>query len=615
MTLYYEVAVTGHNLKPLTYSFSDKLPLGSIVEIPVSKKQKSGVVLREVEKPEFKTQPITSVSPSLILPAQLELAKFISSYYVCEIAVSLALFEPLSVVDAEAKTGIDITYGAMPPLSEKQNEAFEFLRAAPVSLLFGDTGSGKTQIYISLIKEALQNGKTAIFLMPEIGLTPQMLKRLKEVFGDLVGVWHSKQSKKTKAETLSKIISKEIRVVAGPRSALFLPLRDIGVIVVDEEHDDSYKSGSSPRYNAKDMAVTYAKILGAKCVLGSATPSLSSYKNYPVFRLKESFFSGKKEFIFEQKETEIDDFLIFELKKCIDSGSQAVVFLPTRANYKYIVCKSCGSGVECPFCSVSMSLHSDENRLKCHYCGYSEKIDLRCKSCGAEEMGVFRMGTQEAVEKISARLPDAIIKKFDRDEIKTQKELEKTLKEFEQGKISILVGTQMLSKGHDYHNIKLAVVLGLDSILLQNDFRASERAASLLVQIAGRAGRSADAKIIVQTLNGDFFKSFLGSYESFLDGELKTREGLYPPFARMARLIFSGQNREKTQADMLKSLQGIQGTKAEVVGYGDAAIGRIAGKHRFDILLRSPSAKTLLDAIYAIDDKSFEVDMDPVSFS
>jgi len=609
---YYEIAVIGHNLGILTYESTETIEDGRAVIVSVSKKEKNGVVLKKCEKPTFKTSPVVQLTQKCYSKEQMALARFISSYYVCEFAISIALFEPFLLAQSshnnkEIKTDI--------LLSAEQTRAYEFISNENVSLLFGDTGSGKTEIYMKLMEDTLNNGKSVIFLMPEISLTPQMLKRLKLKFGDAVGVWHSKQTKKARETTLEKIHDKTIRIVAGPRSALFLPMQNIGLIVVDEEHDDSYKSNQSPRYNAKDMAVTYAKICGAKCVLGSATPSLPSYKNFSRVRLKESFFEGSKEFVFEAKETEIDNFVAKNIENVTKKGAQAIVFLPTRANFKYMVCKSCGKGVECPFCSVAMSLHMNESQMKCHYCGYAQRIDYKCNKCGHGELGVFRMGTQEALEKITEALPDIKIRKFDRDEITTQTKLEATLKEFESGKISVLVGTQMLSKGHDYHAVKLAVVLGLDSILAQNDFRARERALSLLIQISGRAGRKENAKVIVQTLNEEFFKAFLPDYELFLKEELQMRGALYPPNIRMARLLFSAKNRDRAESDMQRVVKKLEATGVEIVGFGEAAIGKIAEKYRFDILVRDPSAKRLLGAIYAVDDKSFEVDMDPLSFS
>lgn len=609
---YYEIAIIGHNLGVLTFESNEEIEEGRVVEVDVSRRSKDGVIIKKCEKPAFKTSPVKEITDKYYSKEQVELARFVSSYYVCELAISLSLFEPFCNMKAEHEKA---NVRTEVQLSNEQIKAYEFISQKEASLLFGDTGSGKTEIYIKAMEDAVNRGKSVIFLMPEISLTPQMLKRLKAKFGDLVGIWHSKQSKKSRNAMLEGLYSGKIRIAAGPRSALFLPLKNIGLIVVDEEHDDSYKSAQSPRYNAKDMAITYAKICGAKCILGSATPSLASYKNYPYFRLKNSFFGGKKEFVFAPKETAIDDFIISSLKKTVSANAQAILFLPTRANFKYAVCKSCGKTIECPFCSVSMSLHLDSGTTKCHYCGYGEKLDLKCRSCGHGELGVFRMGTQEALEKLEEALPDVIIKKFDRDEITTQSKLEAALKEFESGKTSVLVGTQMLSKGHDYHAVKLAVIMGLDSILAQNDFRARERALSLLVQISGRAGRKEDAKIIIQTLNGEFFSRYIRDYELFLKDELEMRGELYPPNIRMARLLFSSKNRQTAEANMNQTVKKLEETGVEIVGFGEAAIGRIAEKYRFDILVRDRSAKKLLGAIYAVDDKSFEVDMDPLSFS
>ena len=242
-------------------------------------------------------------------------------------------------------------------LSTKQTQALKFLKNHKVSLLFGDTGSGKTEIYMQYFCDMLQENKRSIFLMPEISLTPQMSQRLEQHFGESVVMWHSKLTPKQKKQALEKIYSGEAKIIAGPRSALFLPIKDLGLIVVDEEHDDSYKSSSRPRYNARDIAIYMGKLYDVPVVLGSATPSLSSYTKFPYIRLKGGYFSSKKEFIYEKSVENLTHLIYENLNDIVSSKEQAIVFLPTRANFKYLICGDCGHTYECEFCSVGMSIH------------------------------------------------------------------------------------------------------------------------------------------------------------------------------------------------------------------------------------------------------------------
>jgi len=610
---YYKIAPLKLRLSPLTYETDKKVEIGSYVNVKIKSKEIVGVITKEVEKPAFKCQKIDEITGYFLPKERVEIANFIATYYMCELSEALELFEPFYTTGSKQ---VVFKQKSSFKLSSEQLSAFEFCKSRDISLLFGDTGSGKTEIYIRLIEESLREGKNAILLLPEISLTPQIQKRLKAVFGDTVALWHSKQTKKTKTQILESIRSGLIRVIVGPRSALFLPIEKLGIIIVDEEHDDAFKSEQRPRYNARDMAIFIGRKLNAKVVLGSATPSLASYKNIPHFRLKGGFFESKKRFIFVKKTGEIDETLLSHLLKTLsNTGSQAIIFLPTRANFKYVICNNCSKSVECPFCSVSMSLHLGEKQLKCHYCGFSQYIPNNCPTCNDGLLGFHRIGTSEVLSELESRFKDKKFAKFDRDEITTETKLKKTLDAFNNGEIDVLIGTQMLSKGHDYHNVDTAIILGLDSILTQNDFRAKERALSLLVQISGRAGRKKDATVLIQTLNHEFFTKYLNDYELFLKDELEFRQKLYPPFKRLARIIFSDKNRQKAEEKMSQTLMALKRTNIEIVGHGEAAIAKIGGKYRFDILLRSDEAKGLLNAIYSLEVFDFETDIDPLSFT
>ncbi len=744
--LYYEVAVLGASLKPLTYSSNFKIPSYQIVSVPVKSSVKSAVILRKVAKPTFKTKEILEISQLRFSPFQIALANFIAYYYVCEKGVAFGIFEPASDTaqdlrnlqedptterncackqisvskptsackqtstheqnfiseqnsitarnsaldddfsaiqdsasiqnfaltrnstisknsvtvinsvitpnstqkqnlkqalnstsaqnsiqerdfvdeqnsvsiqnstlaqnsamtinfvaepdpahkqnlaiaqnsiqerdfakgensvsiqnstsaqnsvliqnfDATAQSPISqplspLQIGKIPNLTPAQEQARKFAEANETSLIFGDTGSGKSEIYIALIAQALAAGKQALFLMPEISLTPQMTKRLQSYFGERLGVWHSKISPKKKREILEKFNAGEIQLIAGARSALFLPFSDLGLIVVDEEHDDSYKSAAAPRLNARDAAIFVGKKLGIRVVLGSATPALSTYAKQPHFRLRGTYFSSAKRFIFDESETGLSPKILTEIGRSLEAGKQAVVFLPTRANYKYMVCENCGQIVRCPFCAVGMSYHADAAALKCHYCGFSTFYRASCENCGGEVMQARKIGTGELAAQLAARFPSARIAKFDRDEITTQRKLEALLNNFNAHKIDILVGTQMLSKGHDYHGVDLAVIMGIDEHLSYPDFRAREKTLALAMQVAGRAGRSGQGRVVIQTRQSSFFRDYIENYDDFLRDEAEFREGLYPPYMRLLRVLISHKN-EKAAGEIM----------------------------------------------------------------
>lgn len=537
---------------------------------------------------------------------------FLSQYYSCSLGDAVKLFIPFKNQTPIETDSIETDI----LLSDEQKKAYDFILENKTTLLFGDTGSGKTEIYMKLFEKVITEGKSALFLMPEISLTPQMKNRLKNHFGDLVEIWHSKVTKKAKEKILDGIYSGRVKIVAGARSSLFLPLRNIGLIVVDEEHDDSYKASNRPRYHARDTAIYMGSVLGAKVLLGSATPSLTSYHKFPHFRLKGTFFEGSKKMEFISSADDISPVVYEAVGQTLETNAQAIIFLPTRANYKYLTCFKCGKYVECPFCSVGMSIHLQKNALRCHYCNYMERIPKECPSCKSSSLKSNRIGTAQVVDEFSELYPEKNIVKFDRDAITTQSKLKKTLKDFNDKKIDMLVGTQMLSKGHDYHDIKLVVILGIDTILAQADFRARERALSLLLQVAGRVGRKGEGRVIIQTSNREFFEHYIGDYELFLKDELPYRQDIYPPFKKLMKFLVSHKNKYKAKETLEKLQLILEDVRdVEVVGFGEAPIGKIANKFRFQVLLRSSSAKALLELAQRCKIPNVEIDIDPVSFS
>ncbi len=612
MKSYYLVSLLNSPLTPLTYQSEYELKSGNIVEVTLNSKTRFGVVVSKVLEPTFTCEEILSVKDEFYTGQTLSLAKFISDYYVCSLGDALKLFVPSSknqiFLNANIQTNII--------LSPEQTKAYEFIQKKSRSLLFGDTGSGKSEIYIKCIEDCINGGKNAIFLMPEIGLTPQMKKRLKIVFGDMVAIWHSKVSKKSKEKILEDIRDGKVKLIAGTRSALFLPVSNLGLIVVDEEHDDSYKSNQRPRYNAKDLALLFAKRAEARIVLGSATPSLGSFKNLPRFRLRGTYFKSKKRFIYENSTSGITSGMLQIIKEHLDKNEQIIIFLPTRANFKYITCFDCGSNITCPYCSVGMSLHVKRNALVCHYCNFSQAVPKICPTCKGHNLHSNRIGTAEVVARLEEEFSDKVIGKFDRDEIRTTKQLNAILKDFNEKKIDILVGTQMLSKGHDYHSIGLSVIMGIDSLLSMPDFRARERAISLVHQIAGRAGRSGEGEVYIQTQNADLISRFMDDYEDFLNDELTYRKEIYPPFTKLLKVLASHKKDEKANEMIQTAHQLAQSfPKLEIVGYGRANIEKIANKYRYNMLLRSTDTQELLKFAHRCKALHVEIDIDPLSFS
>lgn len=610
---YYEVALLKSPLQNLTYSCSSSLDRGILIQVSLRNRKNlsDAVVVKEVEKPTFKCVEIDEITSLYYSASMLEIASFISQYYVCSLGEALSIYTPFdsTLQNNHAMSSFESNI----ELSPEQEEAFDFCQKHEQALLFANTGSGKTEIYIKTIEQHLNQGKSAVLLMPEISLTPQMQKRLEKVFGQAVAIWHSKITKKKKEDIVKRLLQGEIKLVAGARSSLFLPYKDLGCIIVDEEHDESYKSDSKPRYHTKDLALYMSKKLACQIILGSATPSSASFHKIPYFRLSKTYFTTKKEIFYNNSEESLTQGILNKISQTLHEGHQCIIFLPTRANFKYQVCTSCGKSVECPYCSVSMSLHKNSLALKCHYCGYAQKIPQTCPSCHTGIIHNLRVGTAEIQERLSEHFGDKIIKRFDRDEVTTDKKLRDILNDFNNNKIDILVGTQMLSKGHDYHNVKLAVILGIDSVLNMNSFKARERALSLLIQIAGRSGRKGEGQVIVQTQNQDFFETYLGEYEGFLQAELEFREELYPPYVKMAKVIFADKNGLKAKLEMEKYEQVLRMNKAiEVVGSNECVIFKMANKYRYEIILRCTQVKPLLQALHSITSPMATVDMDNV---
>lgn len=624
---FYEVAIFGANIGNLIYNGDVDYSICEIVRVPVRSKVCNAVILGVVNEPKFKTKDIIGKTSLSITSFQLKLAQFIADYYICSLGLSLDFlypidqngFKELSFYKLHNKTSyIFNKFQKTISLNDLQQKAKKFCLEKKQSLIFGDTGSGKSEIYISILIDVLNKGKQGLFLMPEISLTPQMSKRLKLYFGESLEIWHSKITKKKKEEILKKIQLNKVKLIAGARSALFLPFTNLGVIIVDEEHDASYKNEFMPCFNTRDMAILMAKKQDILCILGSATPSLTTIHKQPYFRIKGTFFKTEKQFIYEQNfNTEISQNIITHIRKSLQSQRQVIVFLPIRANFKKYICPKCLTMVKCPNCDVAMSLHSDKNYLQCHYCGYTKHCNAPCEICGNQTLEGKRVGTTEIANQLKMIFGESIVvEKFDRDNIKTIKQLEKILTRFNNKEIDILVGTQMLSKGHDYHNVDLAIILGVDNAFAMPDFKARENVLSTVIQVAGRAGRAGKSRVLIQSIYKDFFENFIQDYDNFLKFELEERGNLYPPNVRLLRILITHKNilsAEKIKNECINRLQKAQ--DVEIIGQGMAGIKKIKTEYRFEILLRSKNYKALNLAARMCVMPNVCIDVDPINFA
>ncbi len=521
-------------------------------------------------------------------------------------------------------------------------------------LLHGITGSGKTLVYINCIKKITCLGKQAIVLVPEIALTYQNVARFKQHFKDRVAVINSKQSKGEKYREFERARNGEVDVVIGPRSALFAPCRDLGLIVIDEEHDSAYKSDQSPRYHAREVALERAGLEQAAVILGSATPSLESYQNaklglYKLWRLDKRP-NGRE--LAEVKVVDMREelrlgnrsIISLELKNAIEERlnkkEQIMLFLNRRGYNSFISCRQCGEVVKCPKCDVTLSLHNVDRKtgqsrrenatggvMVCHYCGYETPQPAVCPSCSSKMIGGFGTGTEKVEEEILRLFPDVKTTRMDRDTTTKKDAFQKILEEFKSGEADILIGTQMIVKGHDFENVTLVGVVAADISLFANDYRAGERTFDLITQAAGRAGRGdAKGQVIIQTYQPEHYAIAAAakqSYEDFFNMEMAYRRLLsYPPAAIMAVVLFVSSDYEaaKNASDELcKGLKNIAVSKGiRIIGPGDATIGKINSLYRRVLYIKSKmpeefvALRTFVED-FEMDNVSVMLDINPVN--
>jgi len=522
--------------------------------------------------------------------------------------------------------------GSAPPirLNEPQVEALAGLAASLGSfqpfLLHGVTGSGKTAVYMAAMQRALDRGLSSILLVPEIGLTPQSVGLLDAAFGNRVALLHSQLTPEERSEQWRRIKRGDAPIVVGTRSAIFAPVPNLGLILVDEEHDGSYKQEETPRYNARDVAVVRAKLEKAVVVLGSATPSLESWQNsvlgkYTRIEMSDRVMNRplpevelvdmRKEFQETGKEQLFSRALIEQTQTALDRGEQALILLNRRGYSFSVICRSCGEKLECQNCAISLTHHktpSNESghaeagqRLECHYCGFQRSVPSKCPKCASEHLYYLGAGSEQGEERLNEIFPNARIGRMDRDTVRGRYDLERLLARLHSGEINLLVGTQMIAKGHDIHGITLVGVVGCDHSLSMPDFRAAERVFQLMTQVSGRAGRGdLPGRVVVQTYYPDHYAILAASkhdYSTFVQRELKYRRWMhYPPFGVLANVLLQSPKLEEVASWSAELGDWFQKNAPEgmrVLGPCTAPIARIKGTYRFHLILKAASRKVL----------------------
>jgi primosomal protein N' (replication factor Y) len=513
-------------------------------------------------------------------------------------------------------------------------------------LLHGVTGSGKTEIYMRAMSKALSLGRSAMMLVPEIALTPVFSRRLRARFGDQVAIFHSSLQKGERFDEWTRVKNGDARVVIGTRSAVFAPVKNLGLIVVDEEHESSYRQQDSPYYNARDVAIVRAQKESATVVLGSATPSLESFHNaskgkYTLVNLPErigarpmataKIIDMRTVFARHGKPRVFSDELLEAIRETRERGEQSIILLNRRGYSSFILCRSCGETVQCPNCDVTLTYHRSERVIICHYCNHREAVPHVCPSCGKKYIYYVGEGTEQLEEMLRLLFPALRVARIDRDTTTRRKVFEQSLADFSAGSIDTLVGTQMLAKGHDFPNVTLVGVVSVDVGLALPDFRAAERTFQLITQVAGRAGRGdRPGRVLIQTYHPYHYAlrhACAQDYESFYEEELRYRQNhSYPPFVALASLLVHGPDLGRVRNDSLELRKHLDVANTErkcrVLGPAPAPLSRLKGEHRFQLLIKSRSRKHLREvadaALKAAADggmnlRTVNLEIDPVS--
>ena len=678
--MYADVAVCLPLVRTFLYKVSSPVEAGCRVIVPFRKRDVEGFVvgLRKDAPRDLQVHDVRSVVDEgpLLRPDIFELCQWIANYYVSPMGEVLKAALPPGIKNSPPKSGgepsearrggsrrnhplsPDPVLAATPPNSggESQRLALTPDQARALSviktvrgfqpiLLHGVTGSGKTEIYMQAVEHFLGAGKTSLLLVPEIGLTPQLTDRFAQRFPKQTAILHSSLTKRQRIDEWLRIYRGEIPIVIGTRSAVFAPLQNLGLIVIDEEHETSYKQEEVPRYHARDTAVMRAKLAAAAVVLGSATPSMESFHNskskkyvyvplstrvedralpsVEIVNMREEYATEGKQVIFSRR-------LLEAASVRLERREQTMILLNRRGYAAFLLCRHCGLTFQCTSCSVAMTYHRSIEKLLCHYCGLARRPPARCPDCDSEYIHYVGEGTERLEADLKHEFPEARIGRIDRDTMRHIRDYVRILGGFRSGEIDILVGTQMIAKGHDFPNVTLVGVVGADAPLALPDFRAAERTFQLLTQVAGRSGRGdRPGEVVIQSYFPDHYTFQLAvtqRFEDFYARESRYRKAMfYPPFAALAGITVTdrdGMRAANTAREVGEFLDSLRSSSIRILGPAPAPLERIKRLHRQQLLIKSSSRSTLHHVLARLQQYIEErkigptrvtIDVDPVS--
>jgi primosomal protein N' (replication factor Y) len=644
------------NLATLTYKIPSELQKnikeGSYVKVPIRNTFYEGIVVKKIsEKPSYPTKDIKDLifDYPILQTWQIKLAYWIADYYKCSVQKVLQLFTPPKFYKSDKFEDYLEKNKENPVLKEKltltpaQKKALEKIinSEKKCSLLRGVTSSGKTEIYLHLVEQYIKKGKQSIFVVPEISLTPQMVQYFKRIFGDKVAILHSRLTEKQRSLEWMKIFMKETPIIIGPRSAIFAPVKNLGLIILDEEHEFSYKQEQAPRYHTLTVIKQMAELLDIRIVLGSATPSVSSYyhaleNEYELVELNERIGDAQlppvtlvdlREEFKKKNYSVLSELLQEKIANTLKQKKQTILFLNKRGSASAIVCRECGYMEKCSACDVPMTFHkvspqmmSKKPSLICHHCGEIKQIPVECPSCHGISIKYVGAGTQKVEEEVVRLFPEARIARVDRDTIAKRGSFEEIYEKLKKGEIDILIGTQMIGKGLHFPNVSLVGVILADIGLHFPDFRSSERTFQILTQVAGRAGRSeTPGEVIIQTYmpdNTSIQYAQNHDYKRFYEYEIKQRRSFdYPPFSRLVKLTFVDENAKKAFEEAQNTYKELKNIVPDVqnINLYPALIYKLHNKFRWHILLHGDKPEKWLENISLPE--NCRVDVDPISVS
>lgn len=674
----WSVAVDAPLLEPLTYSSKLKISRGQKVRIPLGKRYTEGVVLNELNaeknniNSEFEIKFIQEVVEEYPqLPESfLKWLEWLADYYIHPVGqVTQLAYPPLSrhtkknVSNKKSPVIKQVEIQKKWPMTEEQSSVFANIskhKNFSTHLLFGVTGSGKTEVYMNLFEKCLEQGKTGLFLVPEISLTPQLIQRFSARFGDKVAALHSQLTDRERTNQWWEIVEEKKSILIGARSALFCPIKNLGLIIVDEEHEPSFKQDEKLKYHGRDAAVMLAKLSNCPIVLGSATPSLESWKNaldgkYFLHEMKnrvggralpELEVVDMRQFKDKEQAEKISSHnlpgwlspqLYEKIVLTLESQNQVALFLNRRGTAQLVLCPLCGHTRICPNCDINLTLHG-RSHLVCHYCDYHESLTTKCPECTEGEIKPVGLGTELIESDLEKLFPNFRIARADRDEITKREDLEQLIEKMETGKIDILIGTQMIAKGLDFPNLKLVGLVLADIGFNLPDFRSTERSFQLITQMSGRSGRhikenEEPGKVIIQTYNPDNESiqfALNHDYVGFANSELNSRSMLsYPPLGKLVSFRIQGKDLHKTRdassllANRSKHLQQKNENykQIEILGPAEAPLAKLRGNYRYNLLIKGSNSKILNSFVrQVIADKEWigrgikiTTDVDPIN--